>query len=246
MDVEAQEEGVLAKIIVPDGTHNVNVGKIIAILAEQGDHISTLELVSQDGQAVPPPTPPKEGIESIRTEEYQNQESLDHKQRLHFAEIYSPAVLHVLQQYGIEDPKSIPATGPRGRLLKGDVLAHIGSIKPDVPKTLRDFLARKQMLDLSKIQVRRRESAPSPRSQPSAATKQLLPPMVSTIVDLSILLHVKPDFNRSAPYSLYLTLRSTGHEEISRFCDREGLRPCVGRPTCISTPQEVRGGHNIC
>jgi pyruvate/2-oxoglutarate dehydrogenase complex dihydrolipoamide acyltransferase (E2) component len=32
MDVEAQDDGVLAKIILPDGTQKVNVGKTIAVL----------------------------------------------------------------------------------------------------------------------------------------------------------------------------------------------------------------------
>jgi pyruvate/2-oxoglutarate dehydrogenase complex dihydrolipoamide acyltransferase (E2) component len=53
MDVEAQEEGVLAKILVLDGTHNVDVGKTIAVLAKQGDDISMLELPAEEAEAVP-------------------------------------------------------------------------------------------------------------------------------------------------------------------------------------------------
>ena len=48
MDVEAQDSGVLARILVPDGTQKVSVGRPIAILAELGDDISSLELPGQE------------------------------------------------------------------------------------------------------------------------------------------------------------------------------------------------------
>ncbi|KAI1784225.1 single hybrid motif-containing protein [Ganoderma leucocontextum] len=43
IDVEAQEDGVLGKILAPDGAKNVPVGKTIGLLAEEGDDISNLE-----------------------------------------------------------------------------------------------------------------------------------------------------------------------------------------------------------
>ena len=198
MDVEAQEEGVLAKIIVPEGTHNVDVGKTIAVLAEQGDDISTSEVPAEEAEAVPPP-PSKDESESRPAHESQNQGSSEHKPSLHFADTYSPAVLRLLQQYGIEDPKSITATGPQGRLLKGDVLAHIGSINRDVPKTLQDILARKQTLDLSNVQVQQREASPPPESHSSPPTKSPTPPSISTVVNLATLYYVKPEIYRSNP-----------------------------------------------
>ena len=198
MDVEAQEEGVLAKILVPDGTHNVDVGKTIAVLAEQGDDISTLELPAEEAEAVPPPAPPsKDESESKPAHESQNQGSSEPKPSLRFADTYSPAVLRLLQQYGIEDPKSIAATGPQGRLLKGDVLAHVGSINRDVPKTLQDILARKQTLDLSNIQVQQTEASPPPESHSSAPTKSPTPPSISTVVNLATLCYAKPEIYRS-------------------------------------------------
>ncbi|CAG8486561.1 11197_t:CDS:2 [Ambispora leptoticha] len=42
----------------------------------------------------------------------------------------SPAVLHLLTLNGISDATKITATGPKGRLLKGDVLAYLGKIEP--------------------------------------------------------------------------------------------------------------------
>ncbi|KAL0070558.1 pyridoxine biosynthesis protein [Marasmius tenuissimus] len=51
IDVEAQEDGVVGKIILPDGTKNVQVGKVIALLAEEGDDISNLEVPKEEDSA---------------------------------------------------------------------------------------------------------------------------------------------------------------------------------------------------
>lgn len=43
--------------------------------------------------------------------------------------LISPAVAHLLLQNHISDVTKVPATGPKGRVLKGDVLAFLGKIK---------------------------------------------------------------------------------------------------------------------
>ncbi|KAG0223955.1 Pyruvate dehydrogenase complex component E2 1, partial [Actinomortierella wolfii] len=43
--------------------------------------------------------------------------------------LVSPAVAHLLLKHHIKDVTEIPATGPKGRVLKGDVLAYLGLIK---------------------------------------------------------------------------------------------------------------------
>lgn len=47
----------------------------------------------------------------------------------------SPAVLNLVLRYHIKDLDAIKASGPGGRILKGDVLAHLGFIpyKPAPP-----------------------------------------------------------------------------------------------------------------
>ena len=63
MEIEAVEEGVLAKILVPDGTDDVPVNQAIAIILEEGEDVSALEgFDANSGELVaPPPTPPHEG-----------------------------------------------------------------------------------------------------------------------------------------------------------------------------------------
>ncbi|KAJ3509151.1 hypothetical protein NMY22_g16392 [Coprinellus aureogranulatus] len=53
IDVEAQDDGIVGKILVGDGTKGVPVGKVIALLAEEGDDISNLEAPKEE------PTPSK-------------------------------------------------------------------------------------------------------------------------------------------------------------------------------------------
>src|SRR5882672_10246500 len=49
MEVEAVDEGVLAKIVIPEGTDHVAVNTPIALIAENGEDVSTA--------AVKPPRP---------------------------------------------------------------------------------------------------------------------------------------------------------------------------------------------
>ena len=175
MDVEAQDSGILAKILVPQGTQNVGVGRIIAVLAEEGDDLSSVDI-------------PTEGVESQesgkasaldeespqKTETSTENQLAGHILRQEFVEIYPPAVLRLLQEYGIEDPKAIHATGPHGRLLKGDVLAHVGSIKKEVPETLRNLLVKKQKLDLTNVVIKK-EPSPKAVTSPTQAEKEVLP-----------------------------------------------------------------------
>src|SRR5215831_3207615 len=53
MEVEAVDEGTLAKIVVPEGTQDVPVNDVIAVLAADGEDVKA-------AGAAPPKTAPKE------------------------------------------------------------------------------------------------------------------------------------------------------------------------------------------
>lgn len=61
MEVEAVDEGILGKIVVPEGTEGVAVNSVIAFLLEEGEDASILEGVSLDqpGSAEASPEPPR-------------------------------------------------------------------------------------------------------------------------------------------------------------------------------------------
>jgi pyruvate/2-oxoglutarate dehydrogenase complex dihydrolipoamide acyltransferase (E2) component len=170
MDVEAQDSGILAKILVPDGTQKVNVGKMIAVLAEEGDDISSIEMPSEEEDSNAAASS-KETAEKPKDEATQETEkSTNHKVSINADVTLSPSVLRLLHEHGISDPKTITATGPQGRLLKGDVLVHVGTVKSQMIKDLEGILAKKQKLDLDNIVVQK------PAEKPSKPTATDLPP----------------------------------------------------------------------
>src|SRR5262245_15607156 len=66
MEYEAIDEGTLAKIVVPEGTQDVAVNQLIAVLAEEGEDVSAAAAAAAKAPAVaavkapPPPTPSKQ------------------------------------------------------------------------------------------------------------------------------------------------------------------------------------------
>ncbi|CAG7951703.1 unnamed protein product [Penicillium nalgiovense] len=98
-----------------------------------------------------------------------------------------PSVAQLLREKGIptSDVSKIPASGPKGRLLKGDVLAYIGQIPADYPSTQAATLAKLAHLDLSNIKI---APAPAPAA-PAAAEEKIAPkpvPMASVAISVSL------------------------------------------------------------
>jgi len=131
MDVEAQDDGIMGKIVHLDGSKNIPVGKIIAMLAEEGDDISNIEVPSeQPSTSAAPATDeykPSSSTMSHPAPPSLSPPSASHAQikLIHHRPLF-PSVVRLLQENGIYDAKKIKGTGIRGMLTKGDVLAHLG------------------------------------------------------------------------------------------------------------------------
>ena len=68
MDVEAQDDGIMAKILQGDGTKGIKVGVRIGVLAEPDDDLSTLEIPAEENtsSSSPPYPGPGPGGTSVR------------------------------------------------------------------------------------------------------------------------------------------------------------------------------------
>jgi pyruvate dehydrogenase E2 component (dihydrolipoamide acetyltransferase) len=55
MEYESIDEGTLAKIVVPEGTQDVPVNQLIAVLAEEGEDVKAAAAAAGKGAAPPPP-----------------------------------------------------------------------------------------------------------------------------------------------------------------------------------------------
>ncbi|KAG1879405.1 single hybrid motif-containing protein [Suillus tomentosus] len=128
IDVEAQEDGILGKIIAQDGSKNVQVGKVIALLAEEGDDISNLEAPKEESKPAPSPQPetqaaaPPPPAPAPTPQPTASKVSHHPKHSKHLL----PSVIRLLIEGNVADAEAIPGTGVRGMLTKGDVLAYLG------------------------------------------------------------------------------------------------------------------------
>ncbi|KAI9817825.1 MAG: pyridoxine biosynthesis protein [Pycnora praestabilis] len=222
MDVEAQDDGVMAKIMLGNGSKAVKVGTRIGVIAESDDDLSNLSLPGEDSQSAPSPqdetasgidpsqssesqaeAPPlsktieqsstaieqskstKTGSTSSQQDETSFKPSADSttegkssesgKPRQKKYPLY-PSVQHLLHEKGIPgtEIEKIPASGPAGRLLKGDVLAYLGQIASSYSSDQSARISNLGHLDLSKIKVMPQTTeiaAPAPQQ----ATKALPP-----------------------------------------------------------------------
>lgn len=87
-----------------------------------------------------------------------------------------PSVAQLLHQKGLpaSELEKIPATGPKGRLLKGDVLAYLGEISASYPSEQSARIAELGRLDISKIQIAPPKNAEAPiPAKPTAEALRL-------------------------------------------------------------------------
>ncbi|KAH0713901.1 hypothetical protein KY285_008968 [Solanum tuberosum] len=116
LEHESLEEGFLAKILAPEGSKDVAVGQPIAITVEDENDIEAVRTSISGNNVVKEEKPVRHDVTAeVRT------------QTTGFNRI-SPAAKVLITEHGL-DASSIPASGPRGTLLKGDVLAALKSGK---------------------------------------------------------------------------------------------------------------------
>lgn len=184
IDVEAQDDGVLWEIIVDEGATGIPVGKPIAILAEQDDDLSTLErpnLEAEPAKEQPKqskPEPKQEEPEPKQPNQLQpsapsgSSDSSEIFTKANRQQKLLPSVELLLHLKGISTDdayENIPASGPKGRILKGDVLAYLGSISKDSVTKVTQYIKHKEHLDLSNIVLKKFEPKEERKEESKAA-----------------------------------------------------------------------------
>lgn len=180
MDVEAQDDGQLAKITRPDGSKGVKVGTRIAVVADVDDDLSSLSIPAEEppsSQTTSPQDETKSGIDPSKSSESQAEAPPSSKgedtsmsrpsrkspqpgpepspKRSKQTYPLYPSIAQLLHEKGIpaSDVDKIPASGPKGRLLKGDVLAFLGSISKSYSSDQSNRISKLGHLDLSNVKV---------------------------------------------------------------------------------------------
>ncbi|KAK5442604.1 pyridoxine biosynthesis protein [Exophiala xenobiotica] len=233
MDVEAQDDGVMAKIFVQEGSKAVQVGTRIAVLADAGDDVSSLEIPADDSKPAESPADnvrggkedgnkyESSGVEKEIPGTPQNKRPAKDKPKTSPTgpgqnpkyPLY-PSVIALIHENHISDDDvlKISATGPNGRLLKGDVLAYLGTIESDYASKQSERIEHLAHLDLSNIKLGATptKAAGTPPTTEAASSVPELPKLssISITVSLAEVLkvqkRVKDTLGVSVPLSTFL------------------------------------------
>ncbi len=147
MEVEAVEDGILDKIIIPEGAENIAVNTVIAIILEDGEDPSALSSLDLD---TPPVLENHKTMVSDSVQALTLSESTGPLDTRDINRIFASPLARRIAEKNAIDLNSIVGSGPRGRVIKRDVEAFLVNRANEViettspspvpdPKTLRDL-----------------------------------------------------------------------------------------------------------
>lgn len=154
VSMDTEEEGILAKIIKPENSKDIQIGVLIAVMVEEGDDWKNAEIPADVGAtpsgdaATPAPAPTQTTSQSSGSSPAES------------SSVIGPSVRKLLEEFNIK-PGEVTASGPHRNLIKGDVLKYI------------------KTKNLSKIELPPAASPVSSPSQPASSTytTSVLPPI---------------------------------------------------------------------
>ncbi|KAK1768604.1 hypothetical protein QBC33DRAFT_449383 [Phialemonium atrogriseum] len=245
MDVEAQEDGILMKVMKSDGSKAVQVGTRIAVLAEEGDDISSLEIPPDESpkpqdakeasksEPPPPSQPPSESTTQAPKKDVAKSKTKAPMQTYPLL----PSVTHLVKENGLDESAigEMTPTGPNGRLLKGDVLAYLGKIKASTPAAVSARFEEASHLDLSNIKVAKRPEAKKAASAPTPVEEDSL---VTLPVTLESVIKVQKKVH--ATLGVFLPL-STFIARATDMANDELPLPTGAQPTADELFNQVLG-----
>ena len=114
MEFEAVDEGIIGKILVPEGSSGVKVNEIIAILLDDGEDVSNIEVQEPEN---------KQGIiETINTEVHKPSIKLENDNKnLNKERVFATPLARRIAKSNNLELTNIKGTGPYGRIVKADV-----------------------------------------------------------------------------------------------------------------------------
>lgn len=122
MEVEAVDEGVLGKILVNEGTENVPVNDIIAVLLEDGESADDIDTAALGGGSKPaaPEAKPEDAPKAEAPKPAPAATAAPQTSNSGGRVFASPLAKRIAADKGI-DLSAIKGSGPKGRIVKADV-----------------------------------------------------------------------------------------------------------------------------
>ena len=117
MEIEAIDDGIIAKILVSAGTKNVKVNELIAIIAEEGESIQDAIMIIHN--EINKKLNISKEVRNI-TETQEKKKEVENKNQESNRLFISPIAKRIAKQNNI-NTKEIIGSGPKGRIIKLDV-----------------------------------------------------------------------------------------------------------------------------
>lgn len=134
MEVEAVDEGILGKIIIAEGTENVAVNSLIALILEKNEDIKNLKDYQSSNQALATKNNNQEDNKKEDADKIEIAESSsvidNNNQNIQDKIKASPLAKRIAKEHNIKlenIANNINATGPRGRIIRNDILNFINN-----------------------------------------------------------------------------------------------------------------------
>ncbi|KJV80845.1 pyruvate dehydrogenase complex dihydrolipoamide acetyltransferase [Rickettsia hoogstraalii str. RCCE3] len=149
MEVEAVDEGILAKIVIPQNSQNVPVNSLIAVLSEEGEEKADIDaFIAKNNNVSPSVNVEEQGqlnSQSFRQDEFKDESAQRTLVREHRrvpqnslvssfvnlavnSKIFASPLAKRLAKMGNIRLESVKGSGPHGRIVKQDILSYTPNI----------------------------------------------------------------------------------------------------------------------
>lgn len=218
MEVEAVDEGTIAKLVVPGGTHGVKVNSVIAVLAEEGENVAQVAATADTTAVSMPAVQPASSVPagasvtpisaaSVAAAPVSTGLQPDKGVRV----FSSPLARRLAKEAGL-DLANVSGTGPHGRVIKRDVEQAIKSGVKAGPQTgvsahkytpVESSMSDETTLKLfreGEYEVVPHDSMRKTIAKRLVESKQTVPHFYVTIdCELDALLKLRSELNAAAP-----------------------------------------------
>ena len=219
MEVEAIDEGTVAKLVVPEGAADVPVNAVIAILAAEGEDVAAAAAAAEGA------APAEAKVEAPKAEvqkseapkaEAPKQEApkLEAAKAGEGERVFaSPLARRVAKDKGL-DLKSVKGSGPKGRIILRDVEGAVAAPKPAAPQASAPAVAPApkpagasdemtlKLFDPNSYELIPHDGMRKTIARRLTESKQTVPHFYVTVdVELDALLALRKDINDAAPTS---------------------------------------------
>lgn len=114
---ENQDDGVIARLLVPNGTEGIDVGQVVAIMVDDAGDVAAFKDYNVDSEQI---------RQNGGIEEDVNPPSTDSSMK---PSVRAGPAARILMELHKVDPCNVTSSGPKGIITKGDVMKALSTVK---------------------------------------------------------------------------------------------------------------------